>query len=148
MLCARVNNTGIREYWKEKGVTTFWYGNSIWGKVNSKDGAIYMKELYKFLDEHPELKEEILSYYFKSATRLITLDNPSIAIAHKSGWTSASIHDMAIVYSEQPYVLSINSLLGYNNFSYFFSKASNLINEFHDMYWNKKSEYCYRKVFE
>lgn len=148
MLCQRVNNSNIRNFWKEKGVTTFWYGNNIWGRVNSRDGAIYMKELYFFLNEHPELKEEILSYYYKSATRLINLNNNTIPIAHKSGWTSAAIHDMAIVYSEQPYVLSINSLMGYNNFTSFFYKASNLINEFHKLYWDKKSERCYKKVFE
>lgn len=148
MLCSRVKNTDIRNYWKNKGVTTFWYGNNIWGQVNSKDGSIYMRELYKFMDRHPELKDEIQSYYFKSATRLIKLNNNNIPIAHKSGWTSAAIHDMAIVYNEQPYVLSINSLMGYDNFSTFFLKASNLINEFHELYWDNKSEYCYKKIFE
>lgn len=148
MLCARVKNSGIREFWSEKGVSTFWYGNNIWGQVNSKDGATYMRELYMFLDEHPELKDEILDYYFRSATRLIKLNDPNIGIAHKSGWTSAAIHDMAIVYSKQPYVLSINSLMGYDNFTTFFSKASNLINDFHELYWDKKSDYCYKKVFE
>lgn len=148
MLCYRIFNSNIRTYWKEKGATTFWYGNNIWGRVNSKDGALYMKELYRFLDRHPELKDEILDYYFKSATRLINLKNNNIGVAHKSGWTSAAIHDMAIVYNEQPYVLSINSLMGYNDFRAFFSKASNLINEFHELYWDKKSEYCYVKTFK
>ena len=148
MLCQRINNSDIRNFWKEKGVTTFWYGNNIWGQVNSKDGAIYMKELYLFLKENPELKEEILSYYLRSATRLIKLNNTGIPIAHKSGWTSSTIHDMAIIFSDQPYVLSINSLLGYGNFSSFFYQASNLINEFHKLYWDKKSERCYRQVFE
>ena len=148
MLCDRITNSNIRDFWEKKGASTFWYGNNIWGRVNSKDGAIYMKELYIFLDEHPELKEEILSYYFKSTTRLINLDDSNIKIAHKSGWTSSSIHDMAIIYSKQPYVLSINSLMGYSNFSSFFYKASNLINKFHNMYWDKKAEYCYKRIFE
>ena len=146
MICDRVDKSNIREFWKEKGVTTFWYNNNIWGQVNSKDGAIYMKELYSFLDEHPELKEEVLGYYFNSATPLIKL-NENVSIAHKSGWTSAAIHDMAIVYSEQPYVLSINSLMGYGSFNSFFFKATTLINDFHKLYWEKKSDACYSKVF-
>ena len=148
MLCSKISNSNIRDFWKEKGVTTFWYGNNIWARTNPKDGAIYMKELYIFLEEHPELKEEILNYYFNSTTRLINIDNPSIKIAHKSGWTSSSIHDIAIVYGKQPYVLSINSLMGYSNFTNFFYKASNLVNQFHNMYWDKKAEHCYEKIFK
>ena len=147
MLCSRIPKEDIKKFSNEKGATTFWkQNNTIWGQINSKDGVIYMKELYKFLEEHQEIKQEILDRYLIASNKLITLNDKNIPIAHKSGWTSAAIHDMAIVYNKQPYVLSINTLLGNDNFISFFSKATNLINEFHEMYWNNKLTYCYNKI--
>lgn len=149
MLCSKVSKDEIKNFYHEKGATTFWeQNNTIWGEVNSKDGVIYMKELYNFIEEHPELKQDILDKYLIASNKLINLDNSDIPIAHKSGWTNAAIHDMAIIYNKQPYVLSINTLLGDSNFTPFFYKASNLINEFHEIYWNQKLEYCYNKIFK
>lgn len=149
MLCSRVNKNDMINFWHEKNASTFWEtNNTIWGQVNSKDGIIYMKELYNFLEEHKELKQDVLSKYLIASNKLITLNNKDIPIAHKSGWTDSAIHDMAIIYNKQPYVLSINTLLGNNDFRPFFNKASNLINEFHELYWNNKSNYCYKKIFE
>lgn len=147
MLSSRVYNTDIREYWSNLGATTFWKSNSIWSSGNSKDGAIYMKQIYKFTENHPELKTEILSLFYNSVARSITLKDNSILIAHKSGWNSANIHDLAIIYNKQPYILTINSLKGYTDYESFFYKASNLINEFHVLYWQNKSNYCYQNIF-
>ena len=141
MLCNRIHNTDIKSFWKLNGSTTFWSNNSIWGNINSRDGVIYMKTLYNFLNDNPSIKNELLSYYLSASLKLINVkDTP---IAHKSGWTDSSIHDMAIIYSEHPYVLSINTSLGNSNFSYFFTRASNLINDFHNIYWNDKQKICY-----
>ena len=147
MLCSRIPKDEIKKYYNDLGATTFWeQNNTIWGEINSKDGVIYMKELYKFMEENKDLKQNMLNKYLIASNKLITLDNTPIT--HKSGWTSASIHDMAIVYNNQPYVLSINTLLGNDNFIPFFYNATKLINEFHELYWDKKIEYCYKEIFE
>lgn len=146
MLAYYVNSSEIKEYWKNLGAKYFW-SNGIWCTVTSEDASIYMKELYKFTESHPEIKEEMLNYYFKSVGRSIVLDDDSIKIAHKSGWNSAVAHDMAIVYAKQPYILAITSLQGNQDYDSFFGHASNLINEFHNLYWQEKSSYCYNKVF-
>lgn len=146
MLAYYVNSKDIKDYWKNLGAKYFW-SSGIWCSVTSKDGIIYMKQLYKFTEENPEIKEELLSYYFKSVGRSIVLNDSNIKIAHKSGWNSAAAHDTAIVYDKQPYVLAIMSLKGNLDYDSYFARASNLINEFHNLYWNKKSSYCYDKVF-
>lgn len=146
MLADYVAKKGVQNYWRNLGANYFWSG-SIWGSITSHDGAIYMKQIYKFINEYPEIKEELLSYHFNSVARLIRLDNKNIKVAHKSGWNSATIHDSAIVFDKQPYVLAIMSLKGYADSNSYFARASNLINEFHNLYWNKKSSYCYDKVF-
>lgn len=148
MLTTIINTQDVKQFWKNLGADTFWANNKIWSQSNSKDSLIYMKELYKLTENNPNISEELLKLYFESVCRLININNKNIKIAHKSGWNSASIHDMAIVYNSEPYVLSINSSLGYKNYTEFFNKASNLINEFHETYWNEKSDYCYNKVFK
>lgn len=147
MLAYYVNSDDIKNYWKKLGADYFW-SNGIWCTTTSKDGVTYMKNLYKFTEDNPETKEDLLSYYFKSVGRSIVLDNEDIRIAHKSGWNSAIAHDIAIIYDKQPYVLSIMSLKGNLDYDAYFKKASNLIYEFHTLYWNEKSSYCYNKVFQ
>lgn len=147
MLSEYVSNKGIRNYWKNLGADYFWSGN-IWGSMTSHDGVIYMKELYKFVNENEDVREEILNNHFNSVARLIFLDDETIKIAHKSGWNSAAIHDTAVIFDSHPYVLAIMSLKGNLNFYPFFKKASNLIYEFHSLYWKEKSSYCYNKTFQ
>lgn len=146
MLCNRVNNSDIRNFWKNSGSSTFWSNNSIWGNVKSRDGVIYMKQLYNFLNENEEIKKELMEYYSNASLKLIKV--PGTPIAHKSGWTNSAIHDMAIIYNNQPYVLSINTLLGEGDFRPFFAKASGLIDEFHNLYWREKQQICYDKYIK
>lgn len=147
MLTTLVNTNDIKTFWNNLGTSTFWQNNQIWGQTNSKDGVIYMKELYKFTESNPNVADEILKLHFDSICKLININN-KYKVAHKSGWNSATIHDMAIVYHSEPYVISINTLLGYKDFTNFFNKASNLINEFHEIYWEEKANYCYEKNFK
>jgi len=148
MLASIIDTNEIKSFWQKLGSETFWPNNKIWGQISSKDGIIYMKELYKFTKEHPEISDQLLNLYFNSVCRLININDKNIKIAHKSGWNSATIHDMAIVYSSEPYVISINSLMGYKDYTTFFNKASILINEFHEIYWDEKANYCYTKIFK
>lgn len=148
MLTTVVNSYEIKQFWSNLGSNTFWTNYKIWGQINSKDGVIYMKELYKFIKNNPQYSDELLNLFYNSVCKLINIDDKNIKIAHKSGWNSSYIHDMAIVYDSEPYVLSITSLLGYQNYSSFFNKASNLVNDFHEIYWQEKSDYCYKKAFK
>lgn len=148
MLASRVYNTGIMDYWRNLGATTFWTNGSVWGQINSHDGVIYMKQLYKLINDNPSIRDELLGYYYNSVARLIQLDDDSIKIAHKSGWNSASIHDLAVIYDKHPYVLAITSLKGYSGYEEFFKEASNLIYDFHKSYWEQKASYCYQKSFK
>ena len=143
MISNKIKNSDIREFWSGAGSSTFWSNNSIWGNVKSLDGIIYMRELYKFLDQNDNVRSELLDYYSNASLKLINIENTPIA--HKSGWTNSSIHDAAIIYSNEPYVLSINTSLGESNFYPFFTNASKLINEFHELYWKEKQQICYNQ---
>ena len=145
MISYNLDFNKIRNFWKTLGSDNFWDGN-IWSDINSNDGVIYMKELYKYYLTGTDNSNELINYYYNSVLPLIK-SSKNIHIAHKSGWRASVIHDMALVLDDYPYVLSIMTDLGYDNYNDFFDKASRLVEEFHNTYWNNKSNYCYNEAF-
>lgn len=145
MIASKASNN-IKNFWEKKGANNFW-SYSIWGNTNAYDSIIYMKEIYNYYLTNTELSNELLSYYYNSVFPLIQSNNADVKIAHKSGWHYDIMHDTAIVFDEYPYALAIMTNKGYSDYDQFFSTASKLINEFHNLYWNNKSNYCYNKYF-
>lgn len=147
MLADRVYSNEIKNYWKNLGATTFWTNGSTWGSSTTKDNAIYMKQLYNITQKYPKETKDLLNYHFNSVANFIKLNNKDIPIAHKSGWNAANVHDMAIIYNKQPYVLAINTLRGYDGYENFYYQATKLINDFHESYWSEKASMCYNQTF-
>lgn len=145
MVAYQASGNGSKDYWKNKGVNNSW-SNYGWGNTSSHDLAIFMKDLYEYSKTDTELSNELMSLFYKSVFPLI-ISNDGSSVAHKSGWHYEIMHDSAIVFDEYPYVLTIMTNKGYSNYSYFFNRASILIAEFHDIYWQNKSNYCYNQVF-
>ena len=106
-----------------------------------------MKELYNYSLTDTELSKELMDHFYNSVFRVIEADSDSTKIVHKSGWHFGIIHDMALVFDEYPYVLAIMTNRANADYADFFKKASKLINEFHHLYWDNKSEICYKQSF-
>ncbi len=135
----------IKNFWKEKGADNFWsYG--IWGDISAHDGSIYMKELYNYSLGNTILSNELMDYFYNSVFGLIEADE-NTKIVHKSGWHYELIHDMALVFDEYPYTLSIMTNRANADYADFFKNASKLVNEFHHLYWKNKSAICYKNAF-
>lgn len=145
MICAKADPLGVKNYWKEKGANNFW-DYSVWGNISAYDGVIYMKDLYNYSLNDSDLSNELMDYFYNSVNRQIR-STKDIPIAHKSGWRADTMHDTAIIYDENPYVIAIMTNMGFGNYQDFYKKASKLIEEFHDIYWQEKSNYCYTEAF-
>ena len=145
MSASTLNYNDVKSFWKEKGANNFWsYG--IWGNISSRDGSIYMKELYNYYLTDTELSKELMNYFYNSVFNVI--EGPdNVMIAHKAGWHFEIIHDMALIFDEYPYTLSIMTNRANADYIYFFKKASELINDFHNLYWENKANICYNQVF-
>ena len=145
MISYNLNKKEITSYWNDLGTSNFW-GSTIWSDANSNDGVIYMKELYKYYLTGTENSKELMNNFYNSVLPLIK-SSKEIPIAHKSGWRASIVHDFALVLDEHPYAVAIMSDLGYDDYKSFFEKASLLIEEFHNIYWNNKANYCYKQSF-
>lgn len=140
MLNNKYKSENIYNYWKEKGTTTIYSSGGPWGDLTANDGTIYMEELYNYYLTNTENSKELLNY-FKKSWKVISAPN-NITIASKSGWSNNSLHDVALIFDDNPYTLVILSNRGYTEYQDFFNKMSNLTYEFHRQYWKEKINIC------
>lgn len=142
MLVNRYGRENILKFWKEFNTKYIFEDNTIWGFLNAKDASIYMKELYSFYKENNEYGEKLLNHFKKAKFKLISGKNINYNTANKTGWSGTAIHDAAIVFDKNPYILVILSNLGESSYEYLFNTTSNIIGNMHEEYWKYKVEIC------
>ena len=74
-----------------------------------EDMGIYLERLLTFSKEKPELGNEVLHYMANSVfSEGIPQDLPAdIIVAHKVGALNDKFHDVGIVFSNRPYIITI-----------------------------------------
>lgn len=121
------------------------YLYNVFGELTAHDGNVYMIELYKYSLNNSKNSNELLSYFKKAS-----LNNVKIAtgkqVAHKYGWTDQYVNDMALVYDDNPYVLTITSVLGNENWSNTFQEIAKKVDSIHELYIKETKTYCKRYV--
>ena len=64
-------------------------------------------------------------------------------VANKSGWSGSAIHDVSIVFAENPYIVVALSNLGATDiYMSYFNKVNNLTYKLHTEYWKYKMSSC------
>ena len=86
-----------------------------------------LKLLNNFLNSHPKFIKGKNNY----------------KIASKSGWAGSAIHDVSIVFADNPYIIVALSNLGDKDYYMsYFNKANDLAYKLHTEYWKYKMELC------
>ena len=111
MLMDHFGRKNILDFWKEKGTTAIFTVNNNWGLTNAHDASIYMEELYKFYLEDETYGEELMNNFLESYPKFIKGKN-DYKVASKSGWAGTAIHDVSIVFADNPYIVVALSNLG------------------------------------
>ncbi len=142
MLMDRFGRKNVLEFWKRQGTQNIYTLNTIWGFTSAKDASIYMKELYRFYQKNHEYGKRLIEYFKGATWKLIVDKNGEFNTANKGGWSGKAIHDVAIVFDKNPYLLVIMSNKGEGGYEYLFSETSGLAGELHEAYWKYKSELC------
>ena len=142
MLNNKFKSSNIHSYWSNLGASSIYKDNNAWGNINANDATIVMEELYKYyINPNNKYSNELINYFINSWKVITNYDN-NLKVASKSGWSGTSLHDMTLVLDENPYTLVILSNRGYVEYQDFFNQASNLVYEFHNLYWKEKMNYC------
>lgn len=142
MLMDRYGRENMFNFWKEKGTTAIFSQNTNWGVLNAKDCLIYMNELYDFYTRDKEYGSAIMNNFLNATPKFITSDN-NYLVANKSGWSGSVLHDVAIVFADNPYILVALSNTGAtDDYMSYFNKISSLTSKLHTDYWKYKVNTC------
>ena len=142
MLFDRYGKNVLSDYWKEKGLeVTLTKKYTGWGDINAHDAVIYMNELYKFYTEDKTYGEEAMSDFINTTDKFLKAPE-GYQIANKGGWYHETKNDVAIVLTEQPYIVVALSNLGSRYNGPYFKDISNLTYKLHTEYWNYKTSIC------
>ncbi len=117
-------------------------GKVTYYKYDIENVAGYMSYLYKFINDNPKYKDQIMSDFtntvFKDKIPAGIPDN--IKVAHKIGSLNSSYHDAAIVFDEHPYVLIIMTENGsLTNINKLFVDITEKVHTLHNDKYNKVS---------
>ena len=142
MLEDKFGRVNMLNFWKEKGTEYIFTQNTNWGVLNAHDAVIYMEELYNFYLSNEEYGSAIMENFKNASPKFIKGKN-NYQVANKSGWGSTSIHDVSIIFAENPYIVVALSTLGQTEiYESYFTKANDLAYELHTEYWKYKTESC------
>jgi len=142
MLEDKFGRVNMLNFWKEKGTEYIFTQNTNWGVLNAHDALIYMEELYNFYLSNEEYGASIMENFKNASPKFIKGKN-DYPVANKSGWGNTSIHDVSIIFAENPYIVVALSTLGKTEiYNSYFEKVNNLAYELHTEYWKYKTELC------
>lgn len=142
MLMNRFGRENILNFWKGLGTKQIYTLNTIWGVTSARDASIYMEELYRFSHENEEYGNKLLNLFKGAEWKLITDKNGKFNTANKGGWSGTAIHDVAIVFEKNPYILVIFSNMGEGGYMPLFNQTSKKVGLLHDEYWKYKAKVC------
>lgn len=142
ILIDRYGRENMLNFWKEKGTNAIFTTNNNWGVTNAHDAIIYMSELYNFYIDNKEYGEEAMNNFLIANPKFIKGKN-NYQVANKSGWSGTAIHDVSIVFANNPYIVVALSNLGETDYypNYFY-RANNYAYRLHTAYWKYKMDKC------
>ena len=141
MLMDKYGRENMLNFWQEKGTTAIFSLDGNWGVMNAHDALIYMNELYNFYVNDSEYGAAVMKNFINAFPKFIVGANGEI-VANKSGWSGTTIHDVGIVFADNPYIVVALSNTGTSDYEYYFRKASSLSAKLHEEYWKYKTENC------
>lgn len=100
-----------------------------------------MEELYKFYASNDEYGNALMTNFLNSYPKFIKGKN-NYKIASKSGWAGSSLHDVSIVFADNPYIVVALSNRGDKEYENYFNKVNELTYNLHEEYWKYKMNKC------
>ena len=142
MLMNKYGKSNMLSFWKEFGTRVIFTGSSNWGSISAYDASIYMEELYRFYLEDDIYGREIMNNFLDARTKFIRGKN-DYKVANKSGWSGTAIHDVSIIFADNPYIVVALSNLGNTDYYMsYFNKANDFAYRLHTEYWKYKMDIC------
>ena len=141
MLMDKYGRENMLNFWSNLGTNAIFTANNNWGVMNAHDALIYMSELYNFYAKDNEYGEAVMKNFINAHPTFLKGDG-NVPVANKSGWSGTAIHDVAIIFSDNPYIVVALSNTGESNYTSYFHNANDLAYRLHEEYWKYKMDTC------
>lgn len=109
MILRLIGGRNLKNYMRASGGTVVVDGENL---SCPYDMAVYIKKVYELYKENSSLGKELMTYFENTVfnERIPKLLPENIRVAHKIGnWPLVAYHDVGIVFTPKPYVISIMS---------------------------------------
>ena len=142
-----VDNMGfdnVANFQKSLGLNYYIKDNNYYASIDIHDAEIYLKELYKLLN-NKKYGKDLYTYFTNDNYNYLTFKDKKITAVHKYGYYNTVFHDMGITYDKNPYYVAILTNEGQNNYEKILPDIANKIYDYHQKYYLLKKEYCQNK---
>lgn len=123
-----IGKNNLIQYGKSLGATYTLVGGDNFGTATVSDQIAYMKRLYSITKDGQN--EELKSFFLNTRKNALLFDNSPL-IMHKYGHWEQVYHNSGIILDEHPYIVTIITKEGYNNYNKIISTISKLVYEYH-----------------
>ena len=145
MLVDYIGKNTLKEFGQSLGATTTLVGNDIFGTINNHDSMIYLETLNNLINNSGELGEELKSYFVNSDQNYLNFPDEGISASQKYGEYNSYYHANGIVYTENPYLVSILTLHGYDDFEKVIRNINTEIYNLQKAFYENRKNVCYPK---
>lgn len=148
MLIKYIGFQNLKNYGKSLGAVYTLNGGDNFGYINNSDSIIYLTNLYNYINNNSELGEELKNYFINSDQNYLSLPDYNIVSAEKYGQYSSIYHENGIVYTDNPYLVSILTKEGNHDYESIIKNINSKIYELHALFESTRETSCYTKVYE
>lgn len=146
MLINYIGFNELKNYGKSLGATKTLYGTDLFGEITVDDSIVYLKELYRFINDNNQYSDEIKQIFIDSEQNYLDIPELNIEAAIKYGEYSYYYHENGIVYDQNPYLISILSTIGNNEKA--FREINEKVYQLHKAFYQERQNRCYSKIYE
>ena len=147
MLVDYIGKSTLKEFGNSLGATTTLVGTDDFGAINNRDSMIYLETLTDLINNTGELGEELKTYFVNSDQNYLNFPNEGISAVQKYGEYNSYYHANGIVYAENPYLVSILTLHGYDDFEKVIRNINTEIYNLQKEFYKNRQNVCYNKVY-
>lgn len=146
MLVEYIGFKNLKEYGMSLGASKTLIGGDIFGQINVDDAMVYLKELYRFINDNNKYSDELKQYFLDSEQNYLNIPEENIEAAIKYGEYDYYYHENGIVYAHNPYLISILTTIGNNEDA--FRAINEKVYELHNTFYSERASRCYEIIYE
>ena len=136
MLINYIGKNTLKEYGHSLGATYTLNLQDNYGSITTSDSLIYLKKLYELINTNNPLSEDLKNIFLNSDENYLKINNYE-ALA-KYGFYDQNFHLIGIVLTPNPYIISILTLHGKDDYESIIKDINSKIYTLHNLY-NQKS---------